>query len=74
MRTRNSRCKPWGNLALLVVGSSVVGISYYLIGDNDEPSAVTPKDIFTLSRDQIVEVYDGDTFKSIYFSASVVWR
>jgi endonuclease YncB( thermonuclease family) len=49
-------------VALLVVGGSVAGIAYYLIGDDDEP-AVTPKDIFTLSRDQIVEVYDGDTFK-----------
>ena len=50
-------------LALLVVGGSVAGISYYLIGDDDEPSTVTTKDIFTLSADQIVEVYDGDTFK-----------
>ena len=50
-------------VALLVVGGSVAGISYYLIGDDDEPSAVTTKDIFTLSPDQIVEVYDGDTFK-----------
>ena len=50
-------------VALLVVGGSVAGISYYLIGDGDEPSAVTTKDIFTLSPDQIVEVYDGDTFK-----------
>ena len=50
-------------VALLVVGGSVAGISYYLIGDDDEPSAVTAKDIFTLSPDQIVEVYDGDTFK-----------
>ena len=50
-------------LALLVVGGSVAGISYYLIGDDGEPSAVPAKDIFTLSPDQIVEVYDGDTFK-----------
>ena len=49
--------------ALLVVGGSVTGISYYLIGEDDEPSAVTTKDIFTLSPEQIVEVYDGDTFK-----------
>ena len=32
-------------------------------GDDDETSAVTTKDIFTLTPDQIVEVYDGDTFK-----------
>jgi endonuclease YncB( thermonuclease family) len=50
-------------VALLVVGGSIAGVSYYLIGDDDEPSAVTPKDIFSLSPDQIVEVYDGDTFK-----------
>jgi len=50
-------------VALLVIGGSVAGISYYLIGDNDKPSTVTPKDIFTLSPEQIVEVYDGDTFK-----------
>ena len=50
-------------VALLVIGGSVAGISYYLIGDDDEPSAVPAKDIFTLSPEQIVEVYDGDTFK-----------
>ena len=50
-------------VALLVVGGSVAGVSYYLIGDDDEPSAVPAKDIFTLSPNQIVEVYDGDTFK-----------
>ena len=50
-------------IALLIVGGSVAGISYYLIGADDEPFVVTPKDIFTLSPEQIVEVYDGDTFK-----------
>ena len=50
-------------VALLIVGGSVAGISYYLIGDDDEPSTITNKDIFTLSPDQIVEIYDGDTFK-----------
>ena len=50
-------------VALLVIGGSVAGISYYLIGAVDETSAVTTKDIFTLSPEQIVEVYDGDTFK-----------
>ena len=39
------------------------GVSYYLVGDDHKPSAVTPKDIFTLSPDQVVDVYDGDTFK-----------
>ena len=50
-------------LALLVIGGSVAGIAYYLIDDDDEPSAVAKEDIFTLSPEQIVEVYDGDTFK-----------
>ena len=50
-------------VALLAVGGSVAGISYYLIGGDDETPAVTTKDIFTLSPEQIVEVYDGDTFK-----------
>ena len=50
-------------VALLVIGGSVAGVSYYLVGDDDETSAVPAKDIFTLSPDQIVEVYDGDTFK-----------
>ena len=49
--------------ALLIVGGSVAGVSYFLVGDDHKPSAVAPKDIFTLSPDQIVEVYDGDTFK-----------
>jgi hypothetical protein len=30
-------------VALLVVGGSVAGVSYYLIGDGDETSAVTAK-------------------------------
>jgi endonuclease YncB( thermonuclease family) len=50
-------------IALLVVGGSVAGVSYFLVGDDDKPSAVAPKDIFTLSPDQMGEVYDGDTFK-----------
>tara|TARA_A100001015_G_scaffold133136_1_gene147746 strand:+ start:2386 stop:3105 length:720 start_codon:yes stop_codon:yes gene_type:complete len=50
-------------IALLIIGGSVAGFSYYLIGHDGEASAFTTKDIFTLSPDQIVEVYDGDTFK-----------
>lgn len=50
-------------VALLVIGGSVAGIAYYLIGDGDETSAAAKEDIFTLSPEQIVEVYDGDTFK-----------
>ena len=36
-------------LALLVVGGSVAGISYYLIGDDGEPSAVTKKTFYPLT-------------------------
>jgi hypothetical protein len=50
-------------VALLVVGGAVAGVSYYLIGDGDETSTAALEDIFTLSPEQIVEVYDGDTFK-----------
>ena len=31
--------------------------------DGDETSAAALEDIFTLSPEQIIEVYDGDTFK-----------
>ena len=38
------------------------GVGYYLLDEGGTP-VVTKEDIFTLSSDQIVEVYDGDTFK-----------
>ena len=47
---------------LALIGLSVVGVGYYLLDDEGKP-AVTKKDIFTLTPDQIIEVYDGDTFK-----------
>ena len=50
-------------LALLVVGGSVAGVGYYLLGDDEQPVSVGKEDIFTLTPDQVVEVYDGDTFK-----------
>jgi endonuclease YncB( thermonuclease family) len=49
-------------VALLVVGGSVAGLAYYLL--DDEGQTVTNKEnLFILSPKQIVEVYDGDTFK-----------
>ena len=39
-----------------------MGVGYYLLDDEGTP-AVTKEDIFSLTPDQIVEVYDGDTFK-----------
>ena len=47
---------------LALIGLSVVAVGYYLLDDEGTP-AVTKEDIFTLTPDQIVEVYDGDTFK-----------
>ena len=47
---------------LALTGLSIVGVGYYLLDDEGKP-AVTKEDIFTLTPDQIVEVYDGDTFK-----------
>ena len=49
-------------VALLVVGGSVAGLAYYLL--DDEGQTTTKKEnIFIISPEQIVEVYDGDTFK-----------
>ena len=47
---------------LALIGLSIVGVGYYLLDEGGTP-AVTKEDIFTLSSHQIVEVYDGDTFK-----------
>jgi endonuclease YncB( thermonuclease family) len=50
-------------LALLVVGGSVAGLIYYLIGNNEEVAIAEKIDVFSLTSAQIVDVYDGDTFK-----------
>ena len=50
-------------LALLVVGGSVAGLIYYLLGNNKEEAIAEEIDVFSLTSDQIVDVYDGDTFK-----------
>ena len=47
---------------LALIGLSIVGVGYYLLDEEVTP-AVTKEDIFSLTPDQIVEVYDGDTFK-----------
>ncbi len=49
-------------VALLVVGGSVAGLAYYLLDDEGQ-TATNKENIFILSPKQIVEVYDGDTFK-----------
>ena len=49
-------------VALLIVGGSVAGLAYYLLDDEGQ-TATNKENIFILSPKQIVEVYDGDTFK-----------
>ena len=51
-------------LALVI---SLAGLTYYLISGDEEKQATAPftsdENLFTLSPDQVVDVYDGDTFK-----------
>ena len=47
---------------LALIGLSIVESDTIFLDEGGTP-AVTKEDIFTLSSDQIVEVYDGDTFK-----------
>ena len=63
MRTRKLLFVSLGVIvALLVVGGSVAGLAYYLLDDEGQ-TATNKENIFILSPKQIVEVYDGDTFK-----------
>ena len=50
-------------LALVI---SLAGLSYYLLGGDEEEataSVTSDENLFILSPDQVVSVYDGDTFK-----------
>ena len=51
-------------LALVI---SLAGLTYYLLGGDAEEEATAPvtsvENLFILSPDQVVSVYDGDTFK-----------
>ena len=51
-------------LALVI---SLTGLAYYLLGGDKEKEETAPvasgENLFVLSPDQIVSVYDGDTFK-----------
>ena len=51
-------------LALVI---SIAGLTYYLLGGDDKEEATAPvtsdENLFILSPDQVVDVYDGDTFK-----------
>ena len=51
-------------LVLTLIGYSLyAAINYMLDEDDGEPIASVTKDLFILSPDQVVDVYDGDTFK-----------
>ena len=51
-------------LVLTLIGYSLfAAIIYILDEEGGEPTASVTKDLFVLSADQIVDVYDGDTFK-----------
>jgi micrococcal nuclease len=60
-------------IKLLIVGFflalviSLGGLTYYLLGGDDKEEATAPvtsdENLFILSPDQVVDVYDGDTFK-----------
>ena len=51
-------------LALVV---SLAGLTYYLLGDDAEEEAsasvTNDENLFILTPDQVVDIYDGDTFK-----------
>ena len=51
-------------LALVI---SLAGLTYYLLGNDAEEEATAPvtsdENLFILSPDQVVDLYDGDTFK-----------
>jgi endonuclease YncB( thermonuclease family) len=51
-------------LALVI---SLVGLTYYLLGGHEEgestASVASNENLFILTPDQVVDVYDGDTFK-----------
>ena len=60
-------------IKLLIVGFflalviSLAGLTYYLLGGDEETQATASvtndENLFILSPDQVVDVYDGDTFK-----------
>ena len=51
----------------LALVASLAGLTYYLLGGDEKKQATAPvtsgENLFILSPDQVVDVYDGDTFK-----------
>ena len=50
-------------LFLLLIGLSIVGLINLMPGDESEATVSGNENLFILSPDQVVSVYDGDTFK-----------
>jgi hypothetical protein len=50
-------------LFLSLIGLSIVGLINLMPGDEGEATASSNENLFILSPDQVVNVYDGDTFK-----------
>ena len=50
-------------LFLLLIGLSIVGLINLIPGDEGGATASSNENLFILSPDQVVDVYDGDTFK-----------
>jgi endonuclease YncB( thermonuclease family) len=50
-------------LFLLLIGLSIVGLINLMPGDEGEATTSSNENLFILSPDQVVSVYDGDTFK-----------
>ena len=50
-------------LFLLLIGLSIFGLIKLMPGDEGEATASSNENLFILSPDQVVDVYDGDTFK-----------
>jgi endonuclease YncB( thermonuclease family) len=72
-RVETKPAKKLLGINLLIVGFflalviSLAGLAYYLLGGDKEKEETAPvasdENVFILSPDQIVSVYDGDTFK-----------
>ena len=48
---------------LLLIGLSIFGLINLMPRDDEEATASSNENLFILSPDQVVDVYDGDTFK-----------
>ena len=64
MRTKRLVIVSLGVLLFLsLIGLSIVGLANYLLSEDDEQTESAKAEVFALTPDQIVDIYDGDTFK-----------